>query len=430
MHYNATGSLLVSSSHVVEATWENALSHFRRALIECGSPLSVEHSQRIGLLFSKRAGNTEELKKWASIFDAEDIPATALVLKALVNHKEWKTAVKLLELNRDASASKELAEVLAQNLTRIGLWQEALALASLLTPHTGVENPAKFLARTAASSTLSTDNQSSDSYQMATNPAFLPEEERSSYCGFVTAVAQGFPHRQDWERACAVLRELQKVTDSKTQLKLFEYEIARLVHDGQQYKEVVEQSRTNFCFKTSPSLLRSLLHCALALRDWSLSVHCLGHLCLFPPCAVSIRMFERVCTLFISSCTDYSKKDLLQFESLVCNYASNIRRPELQKLIAVFCADYDLKIPVFLSACTDALSPNSSISSLPAAKTVTQLDRVTTTLVGQGRWKEALQVAEQIITTQTVHNTNEEIIIKMLRANNNSWEKTLRFFSE
>ncbi|KPA76745.1 hypothetical protein ABB37_07573 [Leptomonas pyrrhocoris] len=429
MHNGATGSSLVSSSHLLEATWENALSHFRRALMECGSPLNLEHSQRIGLLFAKRVGDSEELKKWASIFDAENVPTTALLLKALVNHNQWKTAIQLLELNKDASASKELAKVLAQNLTRIGLWQETLSLTSLLSQHKSDDSSQESLEPTAASSLLLTEQKNSDSYQMATNPAFLPDEEQTSYCGFVAAVAQGFPHRRDWEKAHAVLHELQQVTDFKTQLKLFEYDIARLVHDGQQYEVVVERSRTDSRFRTSPSLLRSLLHCALALRDRSLGMQSVELLCSMGPSAISVRMFESACMLFISSDTEYSKSDLVQFESVVCYYANYILKPEIQKLVAVFCADYDLQIPVFVSANTGASLPDGKTPSLQAARTVTQLDRMATILLSQGRWKEALQVADQI-TSRTAQNESEEVIIKMLRANSGSWEKTLQFFAD
>lgn len=422
-----TGNSLASSSHCLEATWEDALSHFRRALLECGSPLSVEHSQRLGLLFSKRVGDTEELKKWASIFDAEDVPTTALILKALVKHDQWQTAVQLLELNKDASTTKELSEVLAQNLTRIGLWQETLSLAKMLTPEKKSDSVEDSLELPAAKSSALAESANRDSFQMATNPAFLPDEERTCYCGFVAAVAQGFPRRQDWEKAIEVLHELEKVTDCKTQTKLFEYEVARAVHQGHQYKKTVELSRTDMRFRTSPSLLRSLLHCALALGDGLLSIRCLELLASFGPGTVSVKMFESACKLFISGSEEPSRDDLLRFESVTCNCADCIRDVNVQKLVAAFSADYDLKIPVFVSTEKNTTLSDNHSSKQTATQTVTQLDRVATTLLSQGRWKEALQVADQIVQ-QNAQDDTERVIIEMLRESSGSWEKTLQFF--
>lgn len=428
MHITKSGSSLVSSSHLLDATWENALSHFRRALIECGSSLNVEHSQRLGLLFSKRVGNTEELKKWASIFDAEDVPTTALLLKALVSHNQWRTAMQLLEINRDATTTKELSEVLAQNLTRIGLWQETLSLATLLAPNADSRTTQTALQNTSKVTSLSSEQEKSDSFQMATNPSFLPEEEQSKYCGFASAVAQGFPRRQDWKSAVEVLRQLQSVADSKTQIHLFEYEVARLVHDGQQYQEVIEQSRSDVRFRSSPSLLRSLLHCALIIEDGPLSVQCLELLCSFGPCAISVCSFEAACKLFISCSTGYARDDLARFESLVCSNANFVRRRETQKSVAAFCADYDLRIPPFVNGNLHSATSKEQTRGVAIKKSVTQLDRVATALLRQGRWKEALQVANDI-QGQSAQDETERIIIETLVDSSGSWEKTLQFFS-
>lgn len=427
MFTSSTGSSLVSSSQLVTATWEHALSHFRRALLECGSSLGIEHSQRLGLLFSKRVGDTEELKKWASLFDAEEVSTTALILQALVSHNQWKAAIQLLQLNKEAPATKELCEVLAQNLTRIGRWQETLALTQILASPDKSENIKKSTELTASRSSLQTNMKCDDSHQMATNPAFLPEEERKSFCGFVAAVAQGFPRKQEWEKAVEVLRELEALTDSATQLKLFEYRIARLVHEGQKYTEVVELSRTDSRFQTSPSLLRSLLHCALALENRTLSLHTLALLMEFGTSAVSIKMFESACTLFISSGDELTREDLLRFESLVCVFASCIRTPSIQKVVAAFCADYDLRIPIFVAANRNVSLAYGKEALQAGATSITQLDRVATALVKQNRWKEALQIVSQI-DRQTAENDNEEVILLMLRTNCSTWEQTLQFF--
>jgi hypothetical protein len=428
MHPSALGSSLVSSSHLLSATWENALCHFRRALMECGSSLDTEHSQRIGLLFSKPVGDTEELKKWASIFDAEAVPTTALILKALVNHNQWNTAIQLLELNKDGHTTKELCEVLAQSLVQKGLWQETLSLISILRPSQEVQNFRKSLQPIGAATSSTVENVNDDSYQMATNPTFLPEEARPSYCGFAAAVARGFPRRQDWEKALTFLGELRQLTDSQTGKRLFEYEIARLVHDAHHYEEVVNRSRTNVPFHTSPSLLRSLLHCALALRDAALSIQCLESLCSFGSRAVSTKMFEQACQLFISNDADYDKGELLRFEAVVCHHAHLIQRLETQKTVSVFCADYDLKIPIFISGNCNAAAGDSRTPALSIAKSVTQLDRAATLLLSQGRWKEALHVADKI-KSQIAQNDDEDVVIQMLRDNCNSWERTLQFFS-
>lgn len=427
MFSSITGSSLTTSSQIIEATWENALSHFRRALLECGSPLNIEHSQRLGLLFSKRVGDSEELKKWTSFFDAEDVPTTALILQALVAHNQWRTAIQLLELNKDAAPTKELSEVLAQNLARIGRWQETLALAALLAPPRESESSQRSTKLAQFSASLSADKKNDDTYQMATNPAFVPDEERISYCGFVAAVAQGFPLRQDWERAIHVLCDLERVADSATQGKLFEYRIARCVHGGQKYDEVVEWSRKDLRFRTSPSLLRSLLHCTLALENSSMSIQVLEMLSLFGSSAVSVKMCEQVCTLFIAAFNEPNKDDLLRFQSASCTLADCIRTPHVQKLVAAFCADYDLKIPIFVSSNKSASLLEGKVPATAVTRSVTQLDRVATALLAQSRWKEALQMAEEI-AREPARSDNEEIIISMLHSNSGSWEKTLQFF--
>lgn len=429
MFSGITSRTLSSSSHLLTATWESALLHFRRALLECGSPLEVEHSQRLGLLFSRNVGATAELKQWASLFDAEDVPSTALLLKALVNHDQWHTAIKLFELNKDRPFAPELAEVFGQGLVGRGLWQQTLQLASLLTERPLDANSASTSTELQISkSTLSSTESSDDSQQMAENPAFLPAEERTTYCSFVSAVARAFPLRQQWKEAVDCARSLQKVVDARTKKRLVEYEVARLVHDGERYNEVIERSQHQRCFRASPSLQRSLLRCAITAGQHNLVLDCLELLSALGSATTSVRLFESACTFLLSSEETWSKSALLRFESLVCLQGALVQDRGLQKLIRVFCADYDLKLPVFLSAQQTQKGATGELTDTAAATSITNLDRLASTLAAQSRWKEALQVAERIRASVALDD-NERVIFDMLQASAHSWERTLQFFT-
>ncbi|GET91799.1 hypothetical protein, conserved [Leishmania tarentolae] len=423
---STTGCSLTSSSHLLAATWENALKHFRRALLECGSPLDIEHSQRIGLLFSHYAGNTNELKRWASIFDAEAVPTTALILKALVNHGQWLTAVKLLELNKESGVVCELSEILGQCLVARGLWQQTLKITDILQRRHEVAPREKNLAihRTSMLNT----REKNDFHQMASNPAFLPEEERITYCGFVSAVARAYPSRQNWKEAVRILHDLEQLVDGDTKKKIYEYRIARLVHDGQAYRDVIEKSRHELGFLSSPSLTRSLLHCAIATSDCNLTMDCLKLLCSFGPNAISIRLFETACRLLVSSDHAWTKEDLARFESIVCENAALAKDRKLQKVLSAFCADYDLKIPVFLSSISMLASASKNTVTPSFVNSITNLDRLAGTLISHSRWEEALQVAN-LIRNGAAKSGNERIIIDMLRGSCSSWVKTLQLFT-
>ncbi|KAG5469334.1 hypothetical protein LSCM1_02549 [Leishmania martiniquensis] len=427
MFPSTTSGRLTSSSHLLAATWENALLHFRCALLECGSPLDIEHSQRLGLLFSNSTGSSNELKRWASIFDAEDVPATALILKALVSHGQWQTAVKLLDLNRDSGVAGELSEVLGQCLVSRGLWQQTLQLAEFL-PRCRAEETSRDSSLTPRHTSVATAEELNDSYQMAVNSAFLPEEEKLTYCGFISAVARAYPSKRDWKKAVKMVHDLEQLLDRDTKKKLYEYRIARLVHDGKAYRDVIEKGRCEVGFRTSPSLLRSLLRCAIATNDICLTFSSLELLCAFGSTAISVKQFESACHLLLSSHETWTRKDLFRFETLLCEKASLVKDRKLQKLIAAFCADYDLKIPIFLSSIAMPVSPSNAALPPSFANSVTNLDRLASTLVSQSRWEEALQVATLIRKT-AAQSDNERIIVDMLRGGCSSWVKTLQFFT-
>ncbi|CAJ1011606.1 hypothetical protein Q4I28_006919 [Leishmania naiffi] len=427
MLLSTTGSSLASSSHLLATTWENALKHFRRALLECGSPLDIEHSQRIGLLFSKNVGDTNELKRWTSIFDAENVPATALLLKALVNHSQWQTAVKLLDLNKDSGVACELSEALGQCLVARGLWQQTLQLADFLRQCRADVAPRDNTLAPGYTSLLS-KREDNDSHQMASNPAFLPKEEKPTYCGFVSAVARACPSKREWKEAVRILHSLEQLVDRETKQKLYEYRIARLVHDGEAYGDVIETSHRELGFRTSPSLVRSLLHCAIATSDYSLTMSCLELLCSFGPAAISVKLFESACRLLVSSDQTWMDKDLARFECVVCEKAALVKERDLQKLISAFCADYDLKIPTFISSLSVLVSSSNVVETPSWVNSITNLDRLASTLLSQNRWEEALQAAT-LIRNGAAQNDNERVIVNILRETCSSWAKTLQFFT-
>ncbi|KAK7194744.1 hypothetical protein NESM_000394400 [Novymonas esmeraldas] len=428
MFAGTSGSSLTSSSHLLAATWENALGHYRRALLECGSPLDVEHSQRLGLLFSHNVGDSGEVKRWASLFDAEDVPTTALLLKALVKHGQWQTAVGLLDLNKERSAARELCDVLGQCLVASGLWQQTLQLAHLLRKRVEDSGTEPGVSLTSGTPPPLSRRVVDESLEMATNPAFLPEEERTTYSGFVSAIARAFPVRAQWKEAVRLLRELEPVVDAETERKLLEYEIARLVHDAHAYEEVIDRGRREQAFLTSPSLLRSLLRAAVATKDVRLTIDSLVRLGALDTLALSSKIFESACTLLLSSEVLWAREDLARFETVVCRQAFLVQDRHLQKLLSAFCADYELRLPVFLASVSTAVGPGSPSPSRVPDASITQLDRLATKLVSQRRWEEALQVASRIRETAAL-NDHERIIAGMLHGGSSSWKKTLQFFA-
>lgn len=419
------GSSLVSSSaHFFSVSWESALSHFRRSLIECGSPLEVEHSQRLGLLFSKNVGSSTELQRWATLFDAEDVPTTSLMIKALVNHGQWQTAMRLLQYNKDIQTVGALSEVLAQSLMSKQMWAQALHLTQLMLK-TRKEIPHDSNSITEATASLCFTSED-DSVQMAKNATFLPEESREMYCGFTAAVAYRFPRNTEWKDALQALDEVYTLADLKTRVKIKEYRVAREVHGSLRYKEILSGRLRDSSYKTSSSLLRSYLHCAVAESDIDAAFELLEILSSFGCEAIPTTCFEKTCLKFISNEGLHSHSSLTRFESLVCKNSCRLISQNVRKIIRVFCADYQLKMPLFANQSLLQFVSSESKKMHTGEISITEMDHLSAVLLSQGKWVEALSLANSIVAGAP-QNENERVIVNLLRKNTNCWKTMLQF---
>lgn len=424
MYQSNAGTSLFTSLQRVAANWQGALRHFHRSVVECGSPLEIEHAQRLGLLFSKGVGRTPELHKWASLFYAEDIPACALMLKALVFHDQWKTAISIFEWSIGSPDHGELGEHLAQFLVSRGYSKESFVVARQLASSSNSPPVGAVCTKQSTDSSL-VQKALDDSLSMSTCAHFIPTEERVCYCGLGSSVFRAFPKNAQWREACDTLDRISFFVGLETRLKLMEYRAAKSAHGGRQYAGTLRWLVKEPLLKSSPSLLRTLLHCSLKLNDLQLAMICLESLTSIGSASIPLSCFEDFCDQFLNSANSSLEGDIRRFVHIVSVNASIIVRHCVRQRVALFFAN---KVSEPYPSLFHNRFPLKEVLNNAAKFSITELDNTASLLLHQNRWKEALSVLEIMCSIPPLSD-GEKMLQGTVTANLCDWEQALLIFS-
>lgn len=437
MHISNVSSPLESSFRALTAKWQNALRHFQRSLLECGSNFEVEHSQRLGLLFSKKVGKTKELLTWAALFDSESIPACSMMLKALVFHNHWESAMRLFESTSDTRSKGELGENLAQFLMSRNLWEQSLQIVSHLaqfpTPSETAESTNVAVHRTPSSSLAELPN---DTVGLATDPNYVPYEERTGYCGLGSAVFRAYPKNSQWADAIAALEKLKPLVDPRTQARLEEFALVRRVYGAKQYEKALETLSEGNVVHSSGLQQRTLLFAALRVEDTVACVSCLERLANLGDNQVPSVSLTAVCRRVVAQPSVLrSRRDALRFGRIACLCGHRIRDSAVRKQVGSLLEEMGIpcgEVPRVQTTVTEKLL-HAAQEELTAPligrnATVTELDNAVSVLAAHGQWKEALDALNSM-TRLSPRNEEERVILKVVRENHGDWEKALLFFA-
>lgn len=443
MHLSHLAKPLSASLGTFSSAWQKALQHFQRALLECGSSLELEHSQRLGILFSKDVGSTSELQRWSSLFTAEDVPACSLFLKALVYHGQWETAVKMLEQNAQHKTAGDLTEYLAQFLVANNLWEQSLASLEKMCihgPHDNSETDALLTVSSSYYASALSTSFKDESKEMATNPRFVPEEEQPVYCGIGATAFRAFPKNRDWEKALRLMDKGTNAVSPDIRLKILEYKAARFIYGAKKNKEYLEWARKNWniCRK-SPTLSRFLFYCALESGDVETCVNCLEFVQNNKNNTLSSRSANRFATLFIIYYKDNCPlKTLETFRSFLRANQNTIVDASTKKQVVFFFKTNGMEFSfgsssnlvqsafaVLENTATCFLERTQQLSET-GKPTVTEIDKFASLLLRENKWKEALMCLESVKTV-TALSESEVIIKNNIIENATNWEKALLF---
>ncbi|EPY22126.1 hypothetical protein STCU_08336 [Strigomonas culicis] len=410
------------SSHLGDfsTAWQKALQHFQRALLECGSTLELEHSQRLGLLFSKDVGSSSELKRWSSLFTAEDIPTCSLFLKALVYHGQWETAVQMLEQNTPHKMSGDLSECLAQFLIVNNLWEQSLnVLEQIQNPKIQDED-----ATDAVRPALSYENSIStsfvdDSKEMATNARFIPKEEQPVYCGIGATAFRAFPKNDDWQKALALIDKCMHAVGPDVRMKLLEYKAARFVYGGGKTKEFLLWSHENrSIFSKSQPLCRILFYCALENNDLATCLNCFEAA---PAGQLNFISSQRLCKFVIQFVNHYKEncplRELNCFRQVLLANCSAVTSHIIKDKVVMFFKENGMSFSfesyqsisstAFLTVEHTYSALNQQSKEEVHTVSITEIDKLASALLRQNKWKEALMCLENIDTVLP-QNENEK----------------------
>ncbi|CAD2217803.1 hypothetical protein AGDE_08013 [Angomonas deanei] len=413
MHHSNLVNPLVASFSKVTATWQKALVHFHRTLVECGSPLELEHSQRLGLLFSNGGGKTNELQLWATLFKAEETPVGALFLKSLVLHQQWYTALNLLS-ETDSSYIGDQCENMAQFLVHKNLWRTSLQLIIDLSEHQQSN-------QSSGETSLSTSNpskdltSSSDFSNISEVPSFLPEGEELGYCGIGSTVCRAFPTKSQWRDAIRLLEKSAERVGSSTREKLTDYSTAKYVYCGENYAKYLEQNREKYA-SLSTFKLQVLLRSALREEDVKTTKNCLGLYVARKRTLPEWLLRDALLLLLDSPKINAESADSKMIRQLIELNKNSRTVKSLRNKLSRFFPKGDGR----------ASSPEGVVD-LPV--TISSLDENIAVLLKGNQWKEALHLIQKIPRTE-VRNLHENIIKQNITdcVSKNDWEGALMFF--
>lgn len=462
MHKAKSAEKLLNAFEPARAPWQSALRLFQRSLLEAGSSFELEHSQRLGLLFSKNVGCSDEVQRWASLFNAEDVPTCSMMLKALVHHGNWKAALQLFEWSSDSTMFGQLGEHLAQFMLSKGLEKESLSVATKLLAlskpdahkkeglrhpllEEGLRDYDSLVSNSRAPDRGLVKSVMHDIVGLAQNPVYVPKEEETCYCGLGSVVLRAYPKNSQWKEAASMLHELGACVSGQTSVRLAEYEYARRVYGGCQYQLAKSELASHAATANSLTLQRILLHVALELEDYELALDCLERLTYNGAQCVSDVKLNRFIVGFLQEhrTPNLSAENERRFIFIVVKSSAAIKsstRAVLRTFFATRNIDAD-----FLATSAEMV-PSSFITGQQAAlpsvvpsnervsnnnnnnNTISAVDRTVSVLLRQGKWREALLELDRIKDMQA-QTESEEVIRNTVLENSGDWERTLLFFS-
>ncbi|KAH9578396.1 hypothetical protein LSM04_006307 [Trypanosoma melophagium] len=437
MHNLGTFNPLVSSVTKTVFSWKNALSYYQRSLLECGSSLELEHAQRIALLFLKENGESQQLSSWASLFTSEGVPTCSLMLKALVRHDIWQTAVTLWKW----SPNDALGEALVDELMSRNHWKQSLDVVDhMLSNDTIVSDNfnIKALADIKKLEHFKDDVALAlnDTLRLISDPTFVPMEECKAQSGMVRLASKMFSRKSQWKEAISLLVALsERNISSQARKEILNFTAAKLCYDGKQYQDAFNWIKKNEFELYSNSLKRTYLRCAIYLKRFDIAITVLEYLYRENIKEIPILTLHDFCRGFIKGINEGKYLEFLdRFSDIVSKCSSHISsekiRVELRQFFLQNGMDTTALDVINLLEQTKGSSIFRGNEAVPKDDmgSITNMDRAASLLLSKGDWRGSLCLLEKILETEAV-NEKEKVILKAAQASFGNWKTAILFFA-
>ncbi|ORC90516.1 uncharacterized protein TM35_000083140 [Trypanosoma theileri] len=437
MNNSGTFKPLVSSVCKTAFSWQSALSYYQRSLLECGSSLELEHAQRIALLFLKENGEAQQLSSWAKLFTSEGVPTCSLMLKALVRHDVWRTAVTLWKWNPNDA----LGEALVDELMSRNLWEQSLDIVNhILSDNTIASGESNINSLTDIKKLENFKDDVAlalnDTIRLISDPTFIPMEECKAQSGMTRLANKMFPKKSQWKEAISLLVALsERNISSQTRREILELTVAKFCYDGKQYQEAFNWIRKNEIELNSNSLKRTHLRCAIYLKRFDIAISVLESLHKQNIKEIPILTLYDFCKGFIREINEGRCFELLdRFADIVSKCSSLISSEKIRVELKQFFVQNGLDtttldvINLLEQTKGSSLFLGNKVISKDDMGSITNIDRAATLLMSKGDWKASLCLLEKILQTEAV-NEKEKVILEAAQASVGNWKTAILFFT-
>ncbi|RNF01642.1 hypothetical protein TraAM80_06875 [Trypanosoma rangeli] len=410
--------------------------HYQRSLLEVGSSFELEHAQRIALLFLKQKGGQGQLSSWARMFSFEDVPTCALMLKALVSHNLWRSAINLWLWNPNDAVGEALLDELAFN----NLWEQSMEVLHQLIVKEGIYRDSIKMKTKDIGEAKDINGDVAlalnDAFRLANDPTFIPAEEKKSRGAIPHLVNKIFPLKSQWQQAVSVLVRLSERDISlQTRRELLDIAAARAVYQGEKIADTYSWIRETEYVWRSKSLQRTFFRCALALERYEEAISILEDLSKQGIEGVPSASLQHFCKCFVREYNQGKCVELLdRFAAVVLRCSSRIysekTRGELRNFFRSNAVDTTALDVVDLlertRGSTFVFGDRSVSEDIPAS--ATDIDNAASSLLHKGHWKASLELLKRLVEAKPL-NKKEEILIEAARASLNSWKTAILFIA-
>lgn len=426
----------VASACGAKSPWESALAYYQLSLVEVGFSLELEHAQRIALLYLKKQGESKQLSSWARLFFFEEVPTCSLMLKALVRHDLWRSAINLWTWNPNTV----LGEALVDELMSKNLWEQSLFVVNrfLLAENFRPDSLKSTVKAWGQEKNIESDVVLAvdDAFGLATDPSFIPPEEKNDKNTLPRLVNTVFPLKSQWHKAASLLVRLcECCTSSETQKGLLELAAARSTYHGERFEDIFHWVKQTKYVRYSTSLQQTFFFLAVFLQrfeDAFIALEALSKQGLDDVPSGSLQDF---CTKFIYEYNQGKHVEFLdRFSTLVLKCSSRIRCKKTLDELKVFLKNNAVNTNALdiwdtferSKAPVSCFSDRSFVQI--AAPSISEIDETASVLYRQGRWKDSLELLKKLVETQPV-NEKEHVIRDAVKVSLGSWETAILFLA-
>ncbi|KAF5224981.1 hypothetical protein ECC02_001914 [Trypanosoma cruzi] len=427
---------LVSSLCKKKPSWETAIAHYQRSLLEVGSSLELEHAQRIALLFLKQKGGPGQLSSWARLFSFEDIPTCSLMLKALVRHDLWRSAINLWVWNPNDATG----EALIDELAFCNMWEQSIYVLQQLIMNENFcrDSKKKITGDIIEEKHIDSDVALAlnDAFRLANDPTFIPPEERRRRGTIPHLVNTAFPLKSQWQMAISLLVRLsERDISSDTRKELLDVAAARSAYQAGRMEDTFFWIKETEYFRESKSLQRTFFRSAISIQRYEEAISILEILSNHGIEEIPSGSLQDLCKCFVREYNAGKYVELLdRFSTVVLKCSSRIYSKETRDELRHFFQSnaVDTTALDFVGSLertrgsTFIFGDRSHLEGI--VKSATDIDKAASALLHKGYWKASLELLKRLLEVKPL-NKNEEVLIEAARVSLGSWKTAILFIA-